>query len=55
MDVTEVEILRGPQGTLFGGNTTAGLIDYGNKPTQESETVFVSVQARIIISAMDSL
>jgi iron complex outermembrane receptor protein len=35
-DVAQVEVLRGPQGTLFGRNTTAGIIKFDtNKPTQE--------------------
>lgn len=34
-DVKQVEVLRGPQGSLFGRNTTAGIIKFDtNKPTQ---------------------
>ncbi|MEI9988614.1 MAG: TonB-dependent receptor [Rhizomicrobium sp.] len=35
-DVQRVEVLKGPQGTLYGRNTTAGLIDLiTNKPTDD--------------------
>jgi outer membrane receptor protein involved in Fe transport len=36
MDLARVEVLKGPQGTLYGRNTTAGLIDFvTNKPTED--------------------
>lgn len=37
-DMQRVEILKGPQGTLFGRNATGGLVQYiTNKPTDEFE------------------
>jgi len=37
-DVSQVEVIRGPQGTLFGRNTTAGIVKFDTeKPTEETE------------------
>ncbi len=37
-DIDQVEVLRGPQGTLFGRNTPAGVVKLDSKkPTQDAE------------------
>lgn len=40
-DVSRVEVLKGPQGTLFGRNSTAGALSiFSNKPSDETDGSF---------------
>ena len=37
-DLDDIEVIRGPQGTLFGRNTTAGIVKLDSRrPTEETE------------------
>ncbi|GLX84351.1 TonB-dependent receptor [Thalassotalea loyana] len=47
LDLERVEILKGPQGTLFGRNTTAGAVHYiAAKPSQDFESGITATVGR---------
>lgn len=47
LDVSRVEVLKGPQGILFGQNATGGAINYiANKPTPDFQTGFSASYGR---------
>src|SRR3546814_17470080 len=43
-DVERIEVLRGPQGTVFGQNTTAGLVHFISVMPTNSPTGYANIQ-----------
>ncbi len=53
-DVERVEILRGPQSTLYGKNTTAGVVAIYSKPPAESFEGNAQLDAGVVEGASDA-
>lgn len=54
LDVAAVEVLKGPQGTLYGKNTTGGAITFvSNKPTEEFEAAITASYGRFSESKLE--
>jgi len=54
-DVARVEVLKGPQGDLYGRNTTAGQINFvSNRPTDEFEAGFTASYGQFDVADLES-
>ncbi len=54
-DVQRVEVLKGPQGDLYGRNTTAGQINFiSNKPSEEFDAGFFASYGRFNVFDMEA-